>query len=350
MSGSRAPSATETLGSFVPRGNEPAPPSAYRALLQQVRADQEAASRPRTLAERQAEDRQAVVNLGRMEAELFSETFAPFAEAPSSTAAMPGHYIGAVMGVIGLVEQMQYAGIAALTAPLAAITVPLPCVTLMAPALGLPHTHVHPPSTTPPAPPVPLPSLGMVTLPGSINVLVGGLPAARAGDVGLTLTCVSFGSPFEIVLGSSNTLFGGNRVARMGTDMFFHDNPSPLDALGAAMAVVGAVAAVANAVGQAAEGNFTGAALSIAQQQADAAALALKQMRKVDPGGPPDMGAMIMGDPTVLVGGFPMPPAIDLATIAGAVRGLARRVMNRNRARAADAASETSCGTRSCPR
>jgi hypothetical protein len=95
------------------------------------------------------------------------------------------------------------------------------------------------------------------------------------------------------------------------------------------MVVAGAAAQVANAAAQAAGGNFAGAALSIAQQQADAAALALKEMRKIDPGAPPDFGTFLTGEYTVLVGGIPMPPAMDLATIMGKLRGLGRSVMNR---------------------
>ncbi|MCC6877820.1 MAG: PAAR domain-containing protein, partial [Sandaracinaceae bacterium] len=215
-----------------------------------------------------------------------------------------------------------------------------------------------PPSLIPPAPPCPLPSFGMVLVPGALSVLVGGVPAARAGDVGMTITCVTLGPPFEIVLGSSNTLIAGNRAARVGTDMFFHDNPSPLEGFAAFMAAAGAVAAIANAVGQAAEGNFAGAAMSVAQQQADAAALALKQLRKVDPGGPPDMGAILSGEFTVLVGGFPMPVAFDTAEIVGAIRGLGRRIANRLRANTDDGApgrsgspDEESCvGGGPCPR
>jgi uncharacterized Zn-binding protein involved in type VI secretion len=51
---------------------------------------------------------------------------------------------------------------------------------------------------------------------GCVSVLIGGLPAARAGDLGLAMTCVSFSPPFEIYTGSSKVFIGGSRAARMG--------------------------------------------------------------------------------------------------------------------------------------
>src|SRR4051812_48783204 len=40
----------------------------------------------------------------------------------------------------------------------------LPAAVLGMPHIGSPHTHVHPPSLVPPAPPIPLPSIGMVAI------------------------------------------------------------------------------------------------------------------------------------------------------------------------------------------
>lgn len=286
----------------------------------------------------------------RMEAQIVQETFEPFTQAPPSAAAAPGHYLSAILGVVGLVEQVQYVGIAALTAPVAALAPPLPCATLTAPMIGIPHSHPHPPSTVPPAPPIPLPSIGVLTLPGAISVLVGGLPAARAGDVGMILTCGTLGVPCEVMLGSSNTFFGGSRAARMGPDLFFHDNPGEMGGFAAFMAVAGAVASYATAIGQAAGGNFGGAAMTMAQQAADGAALALKQLRKVDPGIPPDAGAIMLGDFTVLVGGTPFPAAMDIAAIMGKLDGLARATARRRPAQSGDGAdtSRRNCGTPNC--
>ncbi len=98
--------------------------------------------------------------------------------------------------------------------------------------------------------------------------------------------------------------------------------------------------------------------MSVAQQQADAAALVLKEMRKIDPGAPPDMGTFLTGEFTVLVGGFPLPPAMDAAAIFGRLRGLASRVARRMRADTDDASvgrtgeheDGDTCGTSNCPR
>ncbi len=62
----------------------------------------------------------------------------------------------------------------------------------------------------PPAPPIPHVG-GPVIGPGSPNVLIGKLPAAKVGD---SLVCV--GPPDTIVKGSSTVMIGGMPAARMG--------------------------------------------------------------------------------------------------------------------------------------
>ncbi len=52
---------------------------------------------------------------------------------------------------------------------------------------------------------------GPVLPPGGVTVLIGGLPAARAGDL-----CTCVGPPDSIVLGSTTVLIGGMPAARMG--------------------------------------------------------------------------------------------------------------------------------------
>ena len=52
---------------------------------------------------------------------------------------------------------------------------------------------------------------GPILPPGSPTVLIGGLPAARVGDL---LTCI--GPPDTIVKGSATVLIGGMPAARMG--------------------------------------------------------------------------------------------------------------------------------------
>ena len=52
---------------------------------------------------------------------------------------------------------------------------------------------------------------GPIIGPGCPTVLIGGLPAARMGDLAV---CV--GPPDDIVLGAFNVLIGGQPAARMG--------------------------------------------------------------------------------------------------------------------------------------
>jgi len=52
---------------------------------------------------------------------------------------------------------------------------------------------------------------GPIIAPGAITTLIGGLPAARVGDM-----CVCVGPPDVIALGSFTTLIGGQPAARMG--------------------------------------------------------------------------------------------------------------------------------------
>jgi len=66
--------------------------------------------------------------------------------------------------------------------------------------------HVCPLSTGP------VPHVGGPVLPpGGVTVLIGGMPAARVGDM-----CVCAGPPDVIAAGSSTVLIGGLPAARMG--------------------------------------------------------------------------------------------------------------------------------------
>jgi uncharacterized Zn-binding protein involved in type VI secretion len=71
------------------------------------------------------------------------------------------------------------------------------------------------PMVTPAVPPIPHVG-GPVLPPGCPLVLVGGMPAARAGD-----TCMCVGPPDVIAMGSFTVLIGGMPAARMG-DMTAH--------------------------------------------------------------------------------------------------------------------------------
>ncbi|WP_298420540.1 PAAR domain-containing protein [Kordia sp.] len=63
------------------------------------------------------------------------------------------------------------------------------------------------PMTTGPVPHVG----GPILPPGEPTVLIGGLPAAKVGDM-----CVCTGPPDSIVAGSATVLIGGMPAARMG--------------------------------------------------------------------------------------------------------------------------------------
>jgi uncharacterized Zn-binding protein involved in type VI secretion len=52
---------------------------------------------------------------------------------------------------------------------------------------------------------------GPILPPGTVNVLIGGLPAACVGDM-----CVCAGPPDVIAMGSSSVMIGGRPAARMG--------------------------------------------------------------------------------------------------------------------------------------
>lgn len=57
---------------------------------------------------------------------------------------------------------------------------------------------------------------GPILPPGAPTVLIGGLPAARMGDM-----CTCTGPPDSIILGSATVMIGGQPAARMG-DMTVH--------------------------------------------------------------------------------------------------------------------------------
>lgn len=52
---------------------------------------------------------------------------------------------------------------------------------------------------------------GPILPPGGVKVLIGGMPAARVGDM-----CTCVGPPDAILLGSFKVLIGGQPAARMG--------------------------------------------------------------------------------------------------------------------------------------
>jgi uncharacterized Zn-binding protein involved in type VI secretion len=79
----------------------------------------------------------------------------------------------------------------------------------MPPAARVGDMHVCP-MVTPGVPPIPHVG-GPILPPGGITVLIGGMPAARVGDMAL---CV--GPPDSIAMGSTTVLIGNMPAARMG--------------------------------------------------------------------------------------------------------------------------------------
>ncbi|HVZ35056.1 MAG TPA: PAAR domain-containing protein, partial [Polyangiaceae bacterium] len=256
--------------------------------------------------------------------DVVNSTAAPFQNAPDPKKGVAGKVeqaVGMVTGVLGAPDKIIDTAFAAITAPVAAVFPSLPAITLSGLHIGSPHTHTHPPSFIPPAPPVPLPSLGMMLGAGSVTVLIAGMPAARAGDIGLAITCGSLAPPFEVYTGSSNVFIGGARAARMG-DITKHCNPTSSASL---MEV--ALAAASIAAGAAAMSTGGGTA-ALAQAAADAAIMAVKALAGKDPGLPPGMGALIGPPvPNVLIGGFPCPgigAMVTSAFKAGLKKGLGK--------------------------
>jgi len=241
--------------------------------------------------------------------------------------------VSSAMAALSVPADMLNTGFASLSSPLAQALPAFPAATIGALYVGLPHTHNHPPSLIPPAPPVPLPSLGSVMLGTSVKVLINGMPAARCGDIGLAPTCCGFTPFFQIKTGSSNTFIGGNRAARMlDVCQACTSADSRNGGMAAAGRVMGAVGAVARGIRAAQKGmafagvamniadaatdddaamsaaKATAAAMDAAQLAADAAAMALSKTMGADPAGLPPkvIGAITVGHPNVLIGGFPM--------------------------------------------
>src|SRR5262245_6257248 len=97
--------------------------------------------------------------------------------------------IDTAMGAMSVLQDMADVGFATLTKDIAGMFPEFPAATLTALYVGLPHAHLHPPSLIPPAPPVPLPSIGPVLYGTCVSVLINCLPAARSGDIGVAPTC-----------------------------------------------------------------------------------------------------------------------------------------------------------------
>jgi len=282
---------------------------------------------------------EAAENGGDMMLDAIRRSTAWYTDAPNpnegSLAAVSRNLTGA-LGLISAPAQIIDAGIAGFASTFTPAGFGLPAATLFAPQLTLPHAHTHPPSFVPPAPPVPLPSLGTVMLPGAVSVFIGGLPAARTGDVGMSLTCGSLAPPFEIKTGSASVFIGGSRAARMG-DFVTHDRPEAPKAGAIAMGAISAAVGLVAAAAAGGAGQSLAAALMAAQAAADAAAIGLQALVGKDAGVPPPVVAnLLIGYPTVLIGGFPMPAMGSVITgfTGKMIKRLAQRVARTRLARA----------------
>ena len=273
-----------------------------------------------------------------------------------------GSVLGAPMAPINLLNE----GFATATNSIAKALPCFPAATITSLAVGIPHAHVaHPPSGPAPVPPTPLPPIGPVMLGTCVSVLINSKPAARCGDLGFNPTCCGLPPIFEIFTGSSKVFIGGARAARV-LDITYHCKPIPpagAASRGAASAmrtamkaatIAGAVAQkaaiMAQVAGQAAQvASIAGdaieaveaddaamsaamgmsAGVAAAQMAADAVAMAMGAAMGKDPCVPPGtLGAIMVGSPNVLIGGFPMPSWMAIA------KGLLKMVKGlRNRAR-----------------
>ncbi len=247
---------------------------------------------------------------------------------PVNPARLVQRAAAAVVGAASLPTDLGDAAVALATAGIHAPG--LPAATMGALYVGLPHAHSHPPSLVPPAGPVPLPSVGAVVLGGCPRVLIRGVPAVRAGDLGLAPTCGGLAPVFEVVTGSSKVFIGGARAARVGDVCRCCMPALGHSAAGAEHGALAAVAAVALVAGAAADASdaitadeapvaaalMLSAGMAGAQAAADAVAMAARAAQGHDPALGASYGALATGTSTVLIGGLPMP---NLASALGEV-------------------------------
>ncbi|WP_408890018.1 PAAR domain-containing protein [Myxococcus faecalis] len=261
--------------------------------------------------------------------------------------------LGMVAGLPSMGINLLNEGFALATNSVSQALPSFPAATLGSMAVGIPHAHVlHPPSGPPPVPPTPMPVLGAIALGTSVQVLINGMPAARCGDLGFTPTCCGLPPIFEVFTGSSKVFIGGARAARL-LDLTYHCKPVPpagaaargaaaaLQAASKAMMVAGMAAQVASiagdaveAAGASAEGDAAmagalgmSAGMMAAQMAADALAMAMGAAMGKDACVPPGtLGAVTLGAPNVLIGGFPMPSWMNVARgLMKLVKGLRAR-------------------------
>lgn len=263
---------------------------------------------------------------------------------PPNTARKVQQLGGAALGALNLPVELANTGFAVATSAIADALPSFPAATLLSLYLAPPHGHLHPPSFTPPATPapVPLPSFGPILIGTTLQVLINGKPAARAGDIGMAMTCCGFFPAFEVFTGSSKVFIGGMRAARV-LDICRACQPALAGAVrgaamalalaGQAIAAAGVVADVEDALDAenpaAAEAATLAASMGSAQLAADAAALAMTAAIGKDMAAPPIPGAIVVGSSNVVIGGFPMVNFPNVAMkLFEKIKGLRGRRMN----------------------
>jgi uncharacterized Zn-binding protein involved in type VI secretion len=261
-------------------------------------------------------------------------------ERPKNALHEASETVNSVVGLPGVGLNLLNEGFAKATHSIAKLFPAFPAATLGSLAMGIPHAHpAHPPSGPPPVPPTPLPPIGPVMFGTCVSVLINGMPAARCGDLGINPTCCGLPPFFEVFTGSSNVFIGGGRAARL-SDITFHCKPVPpagaasrglataMRVASIAFTVAGNAAQVADIGGDAleaveadaadnaqlAEEMGLSAAMKAAQMANDLVAMAIGMTMGKDPCLPPGtIGAITLGSPNVLIGGFPMPSWMNVA-------------------------------------
>ncbi len=249
----------------------------------------------------------------------------PLPEPPKNPIRVLHDGVAAALAVYGKPAEYLSEKFAFATAGLAQAWPEFAAATIFSVAVGLPHKHLHIPVLPP------LPPIGTVLF-GCASVLICGKPAARVGDVGVSPTCLGIPVPgFEIFTGSSKVFVGGARAARR-FDVTMHCWPDPTKALklfkplskvvsavnkvekvlpyiGFGVQAVKVGLDVADAVtaedAAVAEAAALSASVGVAQLAMDAAAFAMSKLFGKCIG--PPMGAILTGESTVQIGGFPVP-------------------------------------------
>ncbi|PYJ71652.1 MAG: type IV secretion protein Rhs, partial [Verrucomicrobia bacterium] len=137
---------------------------------------------------------------------------------------------GGFLAAMGEASMSLEAAGGSLVSGIAAVLPAFPAARFTDLSLNIMHGHPHPPTFG-----TPLPSTGPVLsipiLSTASSVLINGLTAARAGDMGIAAWCGGYFPMYEIFTGSSNVYIESSRASRMIIDFtkhcMFTSRPSP---------------------------------------------------------------------------------------------------------------------------